>query len=291
MLEGGNGSVAAAQAEVQFGGNGFDFKTFGYLFLKSGEEGVERGEADFDFRMLLTPCHEVFDLAGRRAAAMITKAEAHGDVDAFAVFDALQCAVEFGDDGRPFTTIPIGIESRGKNGRSAIADPAEDVVLQREEMVVRTREGEVFKARRRIDFRHAFAMAERIRRPCDQRFDAKLLLEIFAADGELAEEIDGGRHVLVRLDPSAADGAPASCRHKFLDTSKEAWIGLLDVVVDGGFAAVEGEFRKAVHELDDRAAGFDAFVEAFMLVPEPDGIEMGVRQDVEDFFHGWHGVG
>ena len=134
-------------------------------------------------------------------------------------------------------------------------------------------------------------MPERIRRPCDKWFNAKLLLEIFAADGELAEEIDRVRHVLVWLDPAAADGTPPFGRHKLFDSRKEAWIGLLDVVIDGGFAAVEREFGEAIHEFDDGTAGLDAFVEAFMLVPEPDGIEMGVRQDVEDFFHGWNGVG
>ena len=157
-----------------------------------------------------------------------------------------------------------------------MADPTENVVFQREKMVVRTREREVFKSRCRIDFRHACAVAERIRRPCDKRFNAKLLLEIFTADAELTEEINGVRHVLVRLDPSATDGAPTSCRHKFLDASEKAWIGLLNVVVDGGLSAVECEFWEAIHEFDDGAAGLDAFVEAFMLVPEPDGIEMGV---------------
>lgn len=172
-----------------------------------------------------------------------------------------------------------------------MADPAENVILQWEEMVVRTREREVLKSRCRIDFRHACAMAERICRPCDKRFNAKFLLEIFTADGELAEEIDRVRHVLVRLDPSASDGAPPFGHHELFDSCKEAWIGLLDVVIDGGFAAVEREFGEAIHELDDGAAGLDAFVEAFMLVPEPDGIEMRVRQDVEDFFHGWNDVG
>ena len=172
-----------------------------------------------------------------------------------------------------------------------MADPTENVVLQWEKMVVRTREREVFKSRRRIDFRHACAMAERICRPCNKWFNAKLLLEIFAADAELTKKINRVWHVLVRLDPSAADGAPTSCRHKFFYTSEKARIGLLNMVVDGGFATVEREFGEAIHEFDDRAAGLDAFVEAFMLVPEPDGIKMGVRQDVEDFFHGWNDVG
>ena len=172
-----------------------------------------------------------------------------------------------------------------------MADPTENVVSQRAEMVIRTREREVFKSRRRIDFRHASAMAERIRCPCDKWFNAKLLLEIFAADGELAEEINRIRHVLIWLDPTAANGAPTSCRHELFDSRKKAWIGLLDMIVDGGFAAVEREFGEAIHEFDDGAAGLDAFVEAFMLVPEPDGIEMRVRQDVEDFFHGGNGVG
>jgi hypothetical protein len=134
-------------------------------------------------------------------------------------------------------------------------------------------------------------VTEWIRRPCDERFDAKLLLEIFAADGELAEEINRVWHVLIWLDPTAADGAPTFGCHELFDSCKEAWIGLLDMIVDGGFAAVEREFGEAIHEFDDGAAGLDAFVEAFMLVPEPDWIEMRVRQDVEDFFHGWNGVG
>ena len=172
-----------------------------------------------------------------------------------------------------------------------MADPAENVILQREKMVVRTCEREVFKSRRRIDFRHACTMTERIRRPCDKWFNTKLLLEIFAPDGELAEEINRVWHVLVRLNPTAADGAPPFGRHELFDSRKKARIGLLDVVVDGGFTTVEREFGEAIHELDDGAAGLDAFVEAFMLVPEPDWIEMRVRQDVEDFFHGWNGVG
>ena len=107
MLEGGHGGVAAAQTEVELSHEGFDLQTCRKFFFQSGEEGVERGESYFDFWMLFTPCHEIFNLAGRRAAAMVAKAEAHGDIDAFTIFDALQSAVEFGNDGWTFATIPI----------------------------------------------------------------------------------------------------------------------------------------------------------------------------------------
>lgn len=107
MFEGGHGGIATTQAEVEFACEGFDFQSCRKFFFQSREEGVERGEANFDFGMLFTPCHEIFNLAGRRAAAMVAKAEAHGDIDAFTVFDAFQCAVEFGNDGRTFATIPI----------------------------------------------------------------------------------------------------------------------------------------------------------------------------------------
>ena len=57
--------------------------------------------------MLFAPCHEIFDLSGGWTAAVVAEAEAKCYVDAFTVFNALQCAIEFGNDGRAFATIPV----------------------------------------------------------------------------------------------------------------------------------------------------------------------------------------
>ena len=57
------------------------------------------------------------------------------------------------------------------------------------------------------------------------------------------------------------------------------------MLIDRRLAADEGHLGKLVHQIEHGADGGNAFIEAFAPVPEPNGIKMGVADEVDGFGH------
>jgi hypothetical protein len=169
----------------------------------------------------------------------------------------------------------------------AAAVPPEGRGAQREVLDGRAREREILHATGGENLGQSGSVAERIRLPAALHLHAEIFTEIaqayivVPAEGFAIEEIG------VRLDPRAAHGIPAAGADFFENAGERCRVSAADVLVDGGLAADEGEIGVRIHQIQDGAAGRDAFVEALTVVPQPDRIEMGVGDDVDDeFFHG-----
>ena len=96
------------------------------------------------------------------------------------------------------------------------------------------------------------------------------------------------RQVHVGLEVVAADDVPAAGFHQGLHGGESGRIAPQDFLVDETLAADEGELGPLVHELDDGAHGGDGLGHALGAIPEPDGVEMGVADEVENGARG-HG--
>ncbi len=148
-------------------------------------------------------------------------------------------------------------------------------------MLHRAGEREAGHARGCVDFRPARAVPEGIGGPGDPRPLAEFLLEIAQGRGELTHEGFSCRQIGVRLDERSTDDLPAPLLDALADPGEGGRIGLLDVLVDEGFATDIGEFRKFLHEPQDGAAGGKPLVGSLSPVPKPDGIQMRIGNQVE----------
>ena len=142
-------------------------------------------------------------------------------------------------------------------------------------------ESEGFDAAGGEDLGQAGGVSERIGRPGNARGFAEAAFEILLAVEEMTGEGFGVGEIGVGLDDRSADGIPPPRFHILFDAGEGGGIGAFDMLVNNRFAADEGEFFVLVHEIENGAAGDDAFVQAFAPVPEPDGIEMGVGDEME----------
>ena len=137
----------------------------------------------------------------------------------------------------------------------------------------------------REDFGKARRVAERIRLPTGGDGLAEARFEIALPVGILAHECLGTREVRIGLDVCAAHDIPATGFDHPFDAGKGRGVVFLDMLINRRLAPDEGHLGKLVHQVEHGADGVDAFVEALAAVPEPDGIEMGVTDEVDGFFH------
>ena len=130
-------------------------------------------------------------------------------------------------------------------------------------------------------------MAEGISLPAALDGEAEVFAEVAQADLVVAAEHLALEQVGVGLDPGPADDLPPAGADHGLDAGVGRGIGAAHMLVDRGLAADEGQVGLGVQQVEHRPAGGHALVEALAGIPEPDGIEMGVGDDVDDgFFHG-----
>lgn len=90
---------------------------------------------------------------------------------------------------------------------------------------------------------------------------------------------------MVRLNPVAADDAPASFFDQFTDSLEQFWVCVFEMVVEVGFASIERQIGEIVQKLDHGTACPQAFIESFLPIPVPDRIQMRIRQEM-NCFHG-----
>ena len=135
------------------------------------------------------------------------------------------------------------------------------------------------------NLREAAGMAERIHIVADTglpRVAEGLLVEGAGKQGLTEQALSRGQVAIGLLDPSA-HRLPATGADEFPDLAEERGVGLLRPPVGAGGRPGEfesGILRRAVH---GRTHGGQHFGHSIAQRPEPDGIEMALGNDMENF--------
>ena len=109
------------------------------------------------------------------------------------------------------------------------------------------------------------------------REGAEAGFEIGATEVDLFLQAGERGEVAVGLDVPSADGFPATGGDVVEDAGEEGGRGLLELLVEPGFSAGEGQVGMAIEEVADGGRGVEDLVESGAPRPEPDGIEVGIE--------------
>ena len=123
-------------------------------------------------------------------------------------------------------------------------------------------------------------VAETVHVVGDFREDAEPVRQIALPEFDLALKADGIGEVAVRLNPPPADERPSAGLDVPLDAGEQHRIDLLDLLVAPGLAGGEDEIGPLVEQVAHGAARGEGFIQSGLPGPQPDGIEMGVGDDV-----------
>ena len=178
-------------------------------------------------------------------------------------------------------SIPAVVDAAREDASAVRPAPAENRLRESQQLRTRAPERERLHSGVRHDVGKPGGVAECVRLPDDARTDSKVRLEIVKADLELLAERPGGGKVRVGLYPRAAHHFPAPFANALPDATERFGIGFLQVRVEGRFAAQESKFGKLVHQVEDGAEGADSLVKPLAGVPQPYGVEVCVRENVE----------
>lgn len=280
-FEAGNGRVAAAQTVVEFALELRQFPSGSDLLFQRGEEAAEGGESHLELRMRRRPGEGAFDLSARGAAAVVAEAESDADVSTVPLCLICRQPVQAGGD---IAFGGVGEQPIGEEGSASGAAPAEEVAGQFE--LLGAHEGEVLETVCGEKVGNACAVPETVGSPGGDGRAAEFFAEVLLPLPVVSEERFRRRHIVVGLDPVAADALPAAGIDQIQDVFPQFRIERFDVVINGSFAAVEHHFGELFKQSDQRPAGADSFIQPFAAVPEPDRIEVRVRQQVDDLLHG-----
>ena len=124
-------------------------------------------------------------------------------------------------------------------------------------------------------------MAEGVEVDGGRGAQAELLGKIFPPGQDVADKGFSRRHVAVGLKIPAAHNAPAAGLHQALDVGKEGGVVLLHPGVEKGLIMIEDEVGILVQNLHRRAEGREGFGTALLPPPEPDGVKMGVCDQMD----------
>src|SRR5512137_1525994 len=113
------------------------------------------------------------------------------------------------------------------------------------------------------------------------RLDAELPGEVAPAEEDLADERFAARHVAVGLDVPAAHDVPLLLADELADPAEERRLVLHDPAVEHGLVVTKDEALARLAELGGLTERGQRFAGAFLPFPEPDRVEMGVRNEVD----------
>jgi hypothetical protein len=111
--------------------------------------------------------------------------------------------------------------------------------------------------------------------------DPELLGEIALAEQDLADERLAARHVAVGLDVPAAHDVPFPLPDEPADPAEQGRLVLLDPFVEDGLVVAEDEPGMFLAKFGGLTEGRQGLPRAFLPLPEPDRVEVGVGDEVD----------
>ena len=115
---------------------------------------------------------------------------------------------------------------------------------------------------------------------------AELVSEVLPAREDLSDEGLARRHVAVRLEKPAAHDVPLLLLHEPLDPSEQSRLVLLDPLVEHRLVVVEHKAVVGLAQLRSRSERRDHLRRAFLPLPQPDGVQVCVTDQMDRFLHG-----
>ncbi len=159
-------------------------------------------------------------------------------------------------------------------------------MFQLDLLLIGSGKSETGHARRSQNLGKTGAVTERIGRPSHRWHASEGRSKVILRHRKMTRQNFRGRKIRIGLDVGSSDHIPAAFLDELLDPGKRLGIVFLNVLVNGSFSPNESQLGILVHEIDDRPDRGDSFIQTLPPIPEPNGIEMSIGQQMEnDFFH------
>ena len=278
-LDRGTGGITADRVVEEFPGH--------HRQLRAGaadrvEKGV--GMAEPDFGVLAAALREeVVDFgAGGAAAVVADAAEAH---------DVADRRIDGGDHpfevaGKVFGGGAVTLENAGgQQFRAVRGAPAEEFARQCFFLRGGAHHAIVDDPGFAGEVRQESAVAEAVHIVAGPDFDAEFFPEIRSAELVVPAVGFRRREIAVGLDVPAADHVETSGGDMAAQPLERGGIVPLDGLIEPRFAPGEVDFRVSVQQVAGGPGGGEGFVDALFQPPEPDRVEMGIEDDVNDRLH------
>jgi hypothetical protein len=223
---------------------------------------------------------QVVEILLRRAAAVIAyppEQEAHLAVGAGShpVFDL--------SPRLPPLRVVMGLGPSGQDLGAVIANPDEFIVRQGQKVRVRAAEEVGLIAALGQDLDESSGVSKRVEVGGGLDVDPEFFPEISFSEKDLPDQGLSAGHVAVRLEEPPSQDVPATRLDQPLDPFKEGGLVVLDPLVKEGFVVTEDEILPPLAEIGGRPEGGQGFARAFRPFPKPDGVQMGVADEMDTF--------